>query len=198
VRRFSGQYSLFGAAAAPPALDDLDGVLLAGGHWSRSAEAARLSVVVADRWRADALAAEFAVRDLDDEDGSGAAATPGGGWSARTARSSVLLQPAARWIRGAAEVPPSGLDLTPGALRLWAIAAGRHDEAGYLLGTAAPDRPLHLAAGAQLSRLGLAAVSVPGRGGPGWRVPSTRRIRRLAELLGEPPPGCGPHWPSAN
>jgi hypothetical protein len=83
-------------------------------------------------------------------------------------------------------------------LRLWAIAAGRSDDAGYVLGTAAPDQPVHLAAGAQLSRLGVAAVSLPGRGGPGWRVTSTRRVRRLAELLGEPPAGCGRHWPSAD
>jgi hypothetical protein len=196
VRRFSGQYSLFGAAAAAPAVADLDGVLIAGGHWSRGADAARLSVIVADRWRADALAAEFALRGLPDEDGK--AVRPVGGWAARTARSAALLEPAGRWLRGATEAPPPGLVLTPGALRLWAIASGRRDEAGYLLGTAAPDRPVHLAAGAQLSRLGLAAVSVPGRGGPGWRVTSTRRIRRLAELLGEPPPGCGMHWPSAD
>jgi hypothetical protein len=110
----------------------------------------------------------------------------------------MLTGIAARWVRGANEAPPPGLVLTPGALRLWAIAAGRRDESGYLLGTVAPDQPVHLTAGAQLSRLGLAAVSVPGRGGPGWRVTSTRRIRRLAELLGEPPLGCGPHWPSAD
>ena len=41
------QFSLFGAAAAQPTLDDLDGVLLAGGHWVRSGDGARLSIVVA-------------------------------------------------------------------------------------------------------------------------------------------------------
>ena len=46
------QFSLFGAAVAEPCVDDLDGVLLAGGHWVRSGTGARLSVVVADRWRA--------------------------------------------------------------------------------------------------------------------------------------------------
>ena len=44
--------------------------------------------------------------------------------------------------------------------------------------------PVHLAGGAQLARLGLAAVSIGVRGGPGWRVTSVKRIRRLAELLG--------------
>lgn len=194
--RFSGQYSLFGAAAAPPRLDDLDGVLIAGGHWSRSAGSARLSVVVADRWRADALCAEFALRRVEDEEPPGV--TPGGGWAARTARSAALADAAARWLRGARETPPAGLVLTPGALRLWTIATGRRDEAGYLLGIPAADPPAHAAAGAALSRLGVAAVSVPGRGGPGWRVTGGRRVRRLAELLGEPPLGCGAHWPTAD
>ena len=67
---------------------------------------------------------------------------------------------------------------------------------GYLLGTARGDDATHLAAGAQLSRLGVAAVSVPGRGGPGWRVTSARRIRRLAELLGPAPDGGGDDWPN--
>ena len=80
-----------------------------------------------------------------------------------------------------------------GGLRLWAIAGGRMDQAGYVLVTA--DDPVHHAAGAQLARLGLAAVSLSSRGGPGWRITSARRLRRLAELLGEPPDGAGPDWP---
>jgi hypothetical protein len=195
VQRIPGQYSLFGAAAAAPVLADLDGVLLAGGHVAVSASAARLSVVVADLWRADALQQEFALRGVADD--SPPAATAAGAWAARTARAPELAAVAARWIRGAAQAPPPGLQLTPGALRLWALAAGRRDESGFVFGTAAPEQPGHLVAGAQLSRLGLAAMSVPGRGGPGWRVTSVRRLRRLAELLGEPPPGCGPHWPSS-
>jgi hypothetical protein len=194
VQRIPGQYSLFGAAAAPPVVADVDGVLLAGGQFAVAAGAARLSVVVADRWRADALQAEFALRGIAAE--TPPAQTAGGGWSARTARSAELLAEAERWTRGAAQAPPPGLELTPGGLRLWAIGAGRRDESGYLLGTVAPDQALHFVAGAQLSRLGVAAVSVPGRGGPGWRVTSTRRLRRLAELLGVPPPGCDGHWPS--
>jgi hypothetical protein len=53
------QFSLFGAAVAEPTLGDLDGVLLAGGHWVRSGALARLSVVVDAEWRAVTLADAF-------------------------------------------------------------------------------------------------------------------------------------------
>jgi hypothetical protein len=186
------QFSLFGAAAAQPSLDDLDGVLLAGGHWVRSADGARLSVVVADRWRADALAEAFVTRAVDGQD---VVIRAEGGYAVRTAFHPRLVEPAARWTRGAVEGPPAGFVLSPGGLRLWAIAAGSRDDAGYLLATAEPDDPVHVAGGAQLSRLGLAAVSIGLRGGPGWRVTSVKRIRRLAELLGEPPDSGESAWP---
>ena len=186
------QFSLFGAALAEPTLDDLDGVLLGGGHWARASGGARLSVVVVDRWRADALAAAFAVRGVDCPDAVIAAVA---GCAARTAFHADLVCAAARWTRGANEGPPVGFVLTPGGLRLWAIASGRPDDVGYLLGTAEPDDAAHLAGGAQLARLGMAAVSISGRGEPGWRVTSLKRIRRLVELLGEPPPGAEEAWP---
>ncbi len=186
------QFSLFGAAAAEPVLADLDGVLLAGGHWVRHGEVARLSVVVADAWRAEALAAEFATRGLAAEDATVPAV---GGFGVRTSFHAGLAASAARWSRGANEGPPPGLALTPGGLRLWAITSGRRDPAGYLLGTARPDDAVHLMCGAQLSRLGLGAVAIAGRGGPGWRVTSARRIRRLGELLGASPPGGAADWP---
>ena len=84
----------------------------------------------------------------------------------------------------------AGFDLTPGGLRLWAIAAGPRDEAGYLLATAEAGRR-----GAPGGR-GAAVPPRAGRGvartrgGPGWRVTSARRLRRLAELLGAPPPAA--------
>jgi hypothetical protein len=186
------QFSLFGAAAAEPSLDDLDGVLLAGGQWARQHATARLSVVVDLRWRADALAAEFVARQISCADAVVACAD---GWSVRTAFTSGLAVRAARWSRGAVEGPPVGFALTPGGLRMWAVASGSRDDAGYLLATDRADPSLHLAAGAQLSRRGLAAVSLSRRGGRGWRVTSTKRIRRLAELLGEAPPGGEQHWP---
>ena len=55
------QFSLFGAQAADAVLTDLDGLLLAGGDWVRAERgwAARLSVLVDQWWRADALMAEL-------------------------------------------------------------------------------------------------------------------------------------------
>ena len=197
----SMQFSLFGAAAAEPTLADLDGVLLAGGHWVRSLGGARLSVVVADEWRAAALAEAFDARGVGVSTGMGAAFEDAivpaeGGFAARTAFAPELLDHAARWTRGANEGPPRDFTLTPGGLRLWAIASGRRDDAGYLLGTAEPDDAVHTSGGAQLSRLGVAAVSIAQRGGgPGWRVTPLKRLRRLVELLGEPPAGGADSWP---
>jgi len=186
------QFSLFGAAAAPPTLDDLDGVLLGGGHWVRSGDGARLSVVVADQWRAAALAEAFADRGVGAADAIGPAET---GRTVRTAFSPALVPYSARWVHGAVQLPPTGFQLTAGGLRLWAIAVGRPDDVGYLLATAEVDDETHRAAGAQLARLGIAAVSIGLRGGPGWRVTSVKRLRRLIELLGEPPPGGDAMWP---
>lgn len=188
------QFSLFGAEASAPALADLDGVLLAGGHWVVHGKQARLSVVVADRWRAESLAAAIGERGVD---GPEAIVPAEAGFAVRTAFSADLLADARRWRRGANEGLPAGFQLAAGGLRLWALAAGRVDEAGYLLGTAEADDAIHRAAGAQLARLGVAAVSLGVRGGPGWRVTSAKRLRRLVELLGPAPAGGAQHWPSA-
>jgi hypothetical protein len=187
------QFSLFGAAAAEPVLDDLDGVLLAGGHWARLGGTARLSIVVADAWRADALSEAFARRGVAEAARSVEAAQ--NGTSVRTAFSAALAPYANRWAHGANQAPPVGFALTPGGLRMWAIAAGRRDDAGYVLGTSGGDDAAHLAAGAQLARLGLAATSLKQRPGPGWRITSVKRLRRLAEVVGEPVDGAGRDWP---
>lgn len=171
-------------------------MLLAGGHWVRSGGRARLSVLVDERWRAETLAAEFALRGVGAEHAVLAATVAPTGVAVRSAFSPALLERAESWMRGARESPPPGFVLGAGGLRLWAIAAGRADRAGFLLGTGPPHGAVHAAAGAQLARMGLAAVAVSQRGGPGWRVSSLRRIRRLAELLGEPPPGGAHLWPA--
>jgi len=195
------QFSLFGAAAAEPTLDDLAGILLAGGHWVvRQSGSANLSVVVEGQWRVDALREEFLARGLGfGTDGyygvPNAVELMAGRRSVQTGFAATLAAEARRWIRGANEVPPRDLVLTPSGLRLWAVASGHRDESGYLLGTAHADDPMHLAAGAQLSRLGVAGVSIT-RGGPGWRVTSLKRIRRLAELVGAAPSGAEAEWPS--
>lgn len=188
------QFSLFGAEAATPTLEDLVGVLFAGGHWVRRgspAGAARLSVLVDDPWRQDALLAELDARGLPGE-----AVVEDGSHGVRTGFEPVLGAMAARWIRGASMAAPADVRLTPSGLRLWAICGGRHDEAGYLLRTASLDDPVHRVAGSHLARLGLAGVSIGERGGPGWRITGAKRRHRLAELIGAPPRGSGADWPS--
>jgi hypothetical protein len=187
------QFSLFGAEAADPLVEDLDGVLLAGGDWVRAdgGTAARLSVLVAEQWRAEALRAEFADRGLD----SDTAAAPGDLIAVRTEITARLAPQALRWTKGAALRPPADLALSASGLRLWAIAAGRAEEAGFLLRMSDPGGALHRIAGGQLARLGVTAVEVGSRLGAGWRVTSVKRLRRLAELIGVPPAGCGADWP---
>jgi hypothetical protein len=187
------QFSLFGAAAAEPQIADLDGLLFAGGDWVRTdhATSARLSVLVADAWRADALLAELAVRGLECD----TAEAPGGLTAVRTEITERLAAQALRWTRGASLRLPADLALSASGLRLWALATGRSDESGYLLAVAEPDGAIQRAAGAQLARLGVTAIAVGIRGGPGWRVSSAKRLRRLAELVGEAPEGCGRDWP---
>ncbi len=188
------QFSLFGAEAAEPVIEDLDGLLLAGGDWVRTEKgsAARLSVLVADRWRADALGVELRERGLDFD----VAAAPGALLAVRTEITEQLVAHAARWTVGASLRVPAGLALTASGLRLWALATGRVEDNGYLLGTAEPDGPVHRAGGGQLARLGVAAVDVGVRARPGWRVTSAKRLRRLAELIGQPPSGAGRNWPA--
>ncbi|MFL6163626.1 MAG: hypothetical protein ACJ74U_15575 [Jatrophihabitantaceae bacterium] len=188
------QFSLFGAEAADPTLVDLDGLVLAGGDWVRTERdaAARLSVLVTDPWRVDALRTELLDRGLN----SDTAEAPGELIAVRTEITEVLAGHAGRWIRGATLRVPADLTLTPSGLRLWAIAAGRLTESGYLLAMSDPDGPVHRAAGGQLSRLGVTAVDVGIRGGPGWRITSARRLRRLAELIGQGPDGAEGNWPA--
>lgn len=189
------QFSLFGAAVAEPDLADLEGVLLAGGHVVRSGGGVRLSVVVSDRWRADALADELRRRGVADAEPVIAAA---GGWGVRSRFAEELVPLAARWTRGARQEPPAGLQLSAGGLRLWTIVAGHAEPAGFLLATTQAEDSAHRAAGAQLSRLGIAAVAVTQRARPGWRVSSLKRVRRLAELVGPAPEGAVGAWPEVS
>jgi hypothetical protein len=222
------QFSLFGAAVSEPALDDLAGVVLAGGDWVRAGAepstvpaakaaaksparsaarspaksagksagrpaawtAARLSIVVDAQWRAEAIGTAFRELSLGAELGPAE-----NGFGVRTDFAAGLVPEAARWTRGAVLFPPAGLLLSARGLRLWAIASGRADSGGYRLGTTDPDSQIHRSGGSQLNRLGLAASAITARSGPGWRVTSAKRLRRLVEILGEPPAGAGSDWP---
>ncbi len=149
------QFSLFGAAVAAPTLTDLDGVLLGGGWWVRSEAGARLSVIVADRWRADALVHEFHIRGVGCKPSDPSVVGAANGLAVRTTFTDDLLPYALAWTRGANQGPPPDLSLSPGGLRLWCLASGRRDDVGFLLATAEPDDVIHTSAGAQLARMGV-------------------------------------------
>jgi hypothetical protein len=150
----------------------------------------------------EALVAELARRELTAEvrqaepaDGwSGPASAAGVARSVRTAFTPMLAELAAGWAgSGTGKRAPGGLVLDGPALRLWYVVAGRRWEAGHALGLGENDERSWAAVGAALARAGLPAAFVGPRGdGPAYRLSGERRRRRLAELVGDPPPG----WPA--
>jgi hypothetical protein len=189
------QLSFFSAEANAPSVADLAGLLCGHGQVvSFGNTAARLSVVVDEPWRAEALVVALAARGVEAE-----VVTPEEGEPlVRTAFRADLIPLATAWTTGGGrKAVPDGLTLDGARLRLWALAGGRWSEGGYLLALdpCAPDtyEPL----GGALARCGLAATMLGARGGgPGLRVSGQRRLNRLAELVGLPPArSAQAHWP---
>jgi hypothetical protein len=189
------QLSFFSTDARPPAVADLAGVLCGPGQTVRFGRggSARLSVVVADQWRAAALAAECALRGVLAE----LAASDSGLPLVRTAFRADLVELASAWTRGAVKAVPASVELDGPILRLWAQTTGRRDGRGYLLGLdpRAPDT--HEPLVAALATAGLSPVLHGERAGsPAVRITGRRRLCRLAELVGAPPPAAPPDaWP---
>jgi hypothetical protein len=190
LRGVSDQLSLFPPAVQGPAIADLQGLLAGPGQAVRRNGTARLSVIVAEPWRADALLAEFAERGL-----AGDTAPDGAALTVRTEFSPRLAQIAAMWLRGAVKRPPDGFAFAGPSLRAWVIAAGSPAPGGYLLRLAPTDEPAWSAIGSALAAGGLPATFVGVRAdGPGFRITSRRRLTRLRELIGEPPANAT-DWP---
>lgn len=186
----SDQLSLFAPAMQGPAIADLQGLLAGPGQAVRRNGTARLSVIVTDSWRAEGLLAEFAQRGL-----GGDTAPDGDALTVRTEFSTKLAQVAALWLRGAVKRPPDGFAFDGPSLRQWTIAAGMAAPGGHLLRLGPTDEPAWPAIGSALAAAGLPATFVGVRAdGPGFRVTSRRRLARLRELIGEPPPGATA-WP---
>lgn len=206
------QLSFFSVGVAEPTVADLGGLLAGQGQITLGAGDARLSVLVAERWRADALVEEFTVRDLAAEvrvadaqeilafSGEPGTSSEGAGpqpqpekpvFLVRTDRSAALVPLVGAWTRGAVKQLP-GLPMAPGGfLRCWALASGRRDPAGYLLGLDPRAEQLHTRLASALSAVGMTGVLLGSRaGGPAVRIVGRRRLTRLAELLGDPPPGA--------
>jgi hypothetical protein len=184
----SPQLSLFSAEARPPRTTDLAGLLCGPGQIVRfgSGDTARLSVVLSDAGRAPAVVAVCAAVGIAAE----RAVTETGATAVRTAFRRDLVDLARAWTTGAVKTVPAGMQLDGAVLRVWMLAAGRCDGRGVelLLDPHAPQTHLPLVAAA--TRAGVS----PARSGRGTalRITGSRRIRRLAELVGPPPAGVAP------
>lgn len=187
-----------------PRVADLAGVLCGPGQavGFGAGTAARLSVVLAQRWRAAALVAECARRGVD----AVASLTDDGEPFVRTAFRADLVGLATAWLpdpsggsrAGEGKRVPERFRIDGVTLRLWALVAGRWSEAGYLLGLD-PLHPLtHEPLVTALALAGLPVVLVDaGAGGPAVRVSGVRRLARLVELVGAAPRGVPGHdWPA--
>lgn len=178
------------------ALDALTGLLAAGALLVRRGDTVRLSVIIPAAagepgWRVTALLAALSEAELEGEE----FVTVAGHTGVRTAFTPLLAPLAASWITGAVQAPPAGFQLTPTQLRLWAIAAGHCESAGYQLGLAEHDSASRRGLELALRKLDLAATLVgPRAGGPAFRIVGARRRHRLAELLGPAPSNAD--WPA--
>ncbi|WP_018352276.1 hypothetical protein [Longispora albida] len=187
------QLSFFAAEATDRSPLDLAGLLAGPGQLVRMGGTARVSVVVADEWRAQALLGEYAARGLGGE----LAPAVEDRISIRTAYVKALA-PLASWLHGAVKRPPAGLELDGHKLRLWAIAAGSPgDNRSYDLHLGHSDPGAWAQVGQAIERAGLPAELVgPRAGGPAYRITGQRRMSRLAELVGPPPRGAPDgEWP---
>jgi hypothetical protein len=187
--------AFFSAESMQPGVADLAGLLCGPGQVVSFANAAaRISVVLHESWRRDALAKAFAERGVEPELGVSDEGHP----LVRTAFRSDMIGLAVAWTRGAVKAVPTGLALDGASLRLWVLACGHWVDSGYLLALdpRAPDthEPLLHAA----TRIGLQCSLLGTRGGgPGLRLTGRRRLGRLVELVGGPPTAeAVPYWPA--
>lgn len=188
------QLVFFGADAVEPTVADLAGLLAGPGEVVRMGGTARLSVRVDAAWRVHVLVAELRQRGL------AASWEPTGDerHAVRTSYTRVLKPLAAAWLNGPAKRPPATFHLTGRRLRLWLAAAGTPEPpGGFLLGLGESDRECWEPVGAALAAAGLAGTFVGSdEGGPAYRITGRRRLARLAELVGGPPPATpADAWP---
>jgi hypothetical protein len=181
------QLSLFGIEAGPPGPDDLAGLLAGPGQVVRMGGTARISVVVEERWRAAALVGELRLRGL----AATCVSTVEDHLGVRTPYSSVLAPLAGAWLVGAVKLPPAGFSLEGRRLRLWMMAAGYREQQAVTLRVGRCEDQVARVLQRALASVGLPSdiVGAAGRAaGPSLRISGRRRIGRLAELIGDPPP----------
>jgi hypothetical protein len=182
------QLSFFSAESVPPAVADLTGMLAAPGQvvlvGSGSQTGARLSVVVEQVWRAEALAAMIVEAGLQPEIARTDENTP----LVRTTVDARLVAIARDWTRGAVKtVPPQWLP-GPRELRAWTLASGTPEADRYLLGLDPHAPDTHSPLASAMMRVGIAPTLIGTRGShPALRISGRRRLSRLVENVGEPP-----------
>lgn len=191
------QLSLLSADARRPQVRDLAGLLCGPGQavgFGRGT-AARVSVVVADLWRARSLVAACAERGVEAEISTSEEGHP----LVRTAFRADLTGLAGDWLRGAVKSVPAGFVPDGAALRIWSLAFGGFASGGYLLGLDPHAPSTHDPLVSALARGGLPVRLIRPRGGtPALRVSGKRRLQRLAELVGATPAGAFERtWPLA-
>ena len=189
----TSQLSFLTAGNQPPAVADLEGLLLGLGQVVRIGGTARVSVLVDETWRAEEVLVAYAERGLHGE----RVETVDGQTSVRTPFSRQLLPLVERWARGAMKAMPERWLLDGPRLRLWVVASGRRDAHGYLLRLGPSDAGVWEPAGAALATAGLAGTFLgPRADGPAYRIVSRRRLGRLREYVGDPPTGAPDDaWP---
>ena len=188
------QMSLFSAETEDPAIDDLAGLLAAQGQSLHTPMGARVSVVVADRWRAQAICADIRALGFDAEVAESEEGRP----LARTEANPRFTALHRRWTSGAVKTVPEGWVPSPRALRLWVLAAGRPDGAHYALGLDPHAPDTHAALSTALMRVGIAPTLVGTNGAhPALRITGRKRHARLLETVGAPPldPAAEASWP---
>ncbi|WP_435832320.1 hypothetical protein [Micromonospora parva] len=189
------QLVFFGADAAEPAVADLAGLLAGPAEVVRMGGTARLSVRVDAAWRVHVLVAELASRGL----AASWEPVEGERHAVRTSYTRVLKPLAAAWLHGPTKRPPTAFHLTGRRLRLWLAAAGTPEPPDcYLLGLGPDDQECWESIGDALAAAGLAGTLLgPAEGGPAYRITGRRRLARLAELVGGPPPAApADAWPT--
>lgn len=188
------QLSFFAAESVPPAVADLSGVLAASGQIVTVGDGARISVVVDELWRANALAEMIRQAGLEPEITRTDEQTP----LVRTAVDPALCRVAADWTRGAVKTVPLRWLPGPRELRAWTLAAGSPEVDRYLLGLDPHAPDTHSPLASALMRVGIAPTLIGTRGArPALRVSGRRRLSRLVENVGEPPDGAEAlaQWP---
>jgi hypothetical protein len=183
------QLAFFAAETSEPAPGDLVGLLAGPGRLGRMGGTARVSVEVDAAWRVHVLVAELTARGLVTSwrpvEDDGTEVRPR--FEVLTAYSQRLNGLARGWPQAAAQLFLSGP-----RLRLWVAASGAPDPGGYSLGLE-PGKDLTIV-DAALVRAGLAGKFSDG--GRHYLIMGKRRLRLLAELVGERPPAAPAElWP---